>query len=110
VRQYGISIARQKSIAVKKSSLRQKKKASNSTKVPDKGGECSSPAQKKQYNFAKHKAKFTRERDCSSSPTEEQVVIGKCDLHIILHHQMQHISYYWGIPKIPLLAYCSVSL
>jgi len=42
VRQYGISIARQKSIAVKKSSLRQKKKASNSTKVPDKGGECSS--------------------------------------------------------------------
>jgi hypothetical protein len=47
--------------------------------VPDNGGECSSPAQKKRYNFTKHKAKFTRERDRSCSPIADQVPIRKRD-------------------------------
>jgi hypothetical protein len=67
-------------IAKMNKSSRQKKKSSNSTAtVPDNGGECSSPSQKKRYNFAKRRAKFTRERDGSCSPIADQVPIRKCD-------------------------------
>jgi hypothetical protein len=58
----------------------QKKKSSNSTAtVPDNAGECSSPAWKKHYNFSKRKAKFTRERDRSCSPSADQVPTRKRD-------------------------------
>jgi hypothetical protein len=35
--------------------------------------EAPTPVRKKRYNFSKRRAKFTRERDRSSSPTEEHV-------------------------------------